>query len=162
MAKQTKAELVATIRADRDFWRSLVAEVGRHRMDEPGPMGDWTFKDLAAHLAGWRSYRVAVLEAAGRDEPEPPTPWPADMDDDDPINDWINEESQARSLDDVLDEYDNSFERLAAALDALPESTIADPDAFPWTEGEALGDIDFTNHLHKEHLPAIRAWLDSQ
>jgi hypothetical protein len=41
MTQRTKSETIAAIRADRLFWRSLVDEVGRHRMDEPGPMGDW-------------------------------------------------------------------------------------------------------------------------
>jgi hypothetical protein len=40
-------------RADRQVWGDLVAEVGRERMLEPGPMGEWTFKDMAAHLAAW-------------------------------------------------------------------------------------------------------------
>ena len=27
-------------------------------MTEPGPMGEWTFKDLAAHLLGWRERTI--------------------------------------------------------------------------------------------------------
>src|SRR5436190_9441267 len=77
------------VRADQQFWRALVDEVGRDRMNEPGPMGEWTFKDLAAHLAGWRNARIPMIEAVGRGEPVPPPPWPADMDDDDAINAWL-------------------------------------------------------------------------
>jgi hypothetical protein len=29
----------------------------------------------------------------------------------------------------------------------------------PWI-GEAQVDVDFTGHLHDEHVPAVRAWLD--
>jgi len=161
MTKQTKAELVATVRVDRDFWRALVDEVPRDRMTEPGPMGDWSFKDMAAHLAGWRNPRIAILEAAARGEPAPPNPWPADLDDDDPINDWINDQAKNQSLEEVLSDYDSTFYRLADALEALPEETLADPEAFPWTGGTALLDADFTQHLHEEHYPSVRAWLDS-
>ena len=48
-----RPRLVAQLKADQQAWRDLVAEVG-DRVAEPGPMGEWTFRDLAAHLMGWR------------------------------------------------------------------------------------------------------------
>ncbi len=68
----TKDELLASIEGERDAWNALVSEVGEGRMEEPGPMGAWTFKDLAAHLTGWRERTIGRIEAAGRSEPEPP------------------------------------------------------------------------------------------
>jgi Protein of unknown function (DUF1706) len=161
MTADRQREAAARVRADRQVWRDLVVEVGRDRMNEPGPMGEWTFRDLAAHLAAWRNIRIPIVEAAGRNEPAPEPPWPAELgDDDDRINDWFQERDRDRSLDDVLDDYDGSFDRLAAAIEALPESLANDPNAMAWTEGEALVDVDFTGHLHEDHLPAVRAWLD--
>ena len=55
MTSAAQRELAGRIRADQQVWRDLVAEMGPERMLEPGPMGDWTFKDLAAHLAAWRN-----------------------------------------------------------------------------------------------------------
>jgi hypothetical protein len=162
MTQRTKSETIAAIRADRLFWRSLVDEVGRHRMGEPGPMGDWTFRDLAAHLAGWRNYRIAQFEAAARGEPLPAAPWPPELDDDDGINAWIHDAGAGRSLDDVLADYDSTFDRLADGLESLPEEVLADPNAFPWTDGEPVLDLDFLRHLHEEHLPSIRMWLARQ
>jgi len=159
MAPKTKAELLDSIREDQRFWRSLVAEVGQARFDEPGPMGEWTFADMAGHLAGWRNRTIARVEAAGRGEPEPPNPWPAELDDDDRINDWIYEQDRATPPAALVAAYDRSYDRLAAAIDALPEAMIADPAAFPWI-GEPLGSVDFTGHLHEEHVPSVRAWLD--
>ena len=128
-------------------------------MTEPGPMGEWSFKDLAAHLLGWRQRTVARFEAAaaGREEPKPP--WPDELRDDDQINDWIQEQSRERSVDDVLEDVDQSYDRLAAAVGALPERLITDPDAFPSLEGQALADVDLFGHVNEEHLPSVRAWL---
>jgi hypothetical protein len=149
------------VRADRAFWRVLVTEVGRERMNEPGPMGEWTFKDLTAHLAAWRNCRIPMIEALARREPLPPAPWPADMEgDDDAINAWFQQRDRDRTVDDVLDDYDQSFDRLATAIEALPEDVARDPNALPWAPGYVVVDIDFTEHLHDEHLPSIRAWLD--
>ncbi len=147
------------VRTDRAVWRDIVAEVGRERMLEPGPMGEWSFKDLAAHLGGWRTARIPMIEAIGRGEPPPAEPWPADMDDDDAVNAWLQARERERPLDEILDEYDESFEQLAAAIEAMPEETAADPNALPWAGGTPLIDIDFTDHLHDEHLADIRAWL---
>lgn len=161
MASQRQRELAARILQDQAFWRGIVDEVGRARMAEPGVDGAWTFRDVAAHLAAWRNYRIPIIEAAASGAPEPPKPWPAeiDADDIDRVNDWFQARDAGRSLDEVLEDYDRSFERLAAAIDALPEALALDPTAMAWTGGEALVDLDFTEHLHVEHLPGIRAWL---
>jgi hypothetical protein len=159
MTSAAQREIAARIRADRQVWQDLVAEVGRKRMLEPGPMGEWTFKDMAAHLAAWRNVRIPMIEAIGRGAPVPASTWPADMDDDEPINAWLQERDRERPLDEVLADYDGTFERLAAAVEALPDAVAHDPNGLPWAGGTPAVDIDFTDHLHEEHLPDVRAWL---
>jgi len=162
MTSEQQQAAADRVRADQAFWRELVAEVGREHMHEPGPMGEWTFKDLAAHLAAWRNTRIPMLEALARGEPLPPTPSPAEMTDDDEINAWLQDRDRGRSLDDILDDYDRSFDRLADVLEAMPEDLARDPNAMPWAPGYVIVDTDFTEHLHEEHLPSVRAWLDSR
>jgi uncharacterized protein (TIGR03083 family) len=157
----TRAEQLAGIRADQQFWRDLVAEVGPERLAEPGPMGEWTFGDMAGHLVGWRNRTIRRLEAFARNEPQPPDPWPAAADGDDTINDWIRAQDAGRPPEELVAAYDASFDRLAAAIDAIPEDKLTDPDAIPWLDGP-LVDADFTGHLHDEHVPAVRAWLDAR
>src|SRR5919201_4111436 len=106
MTRTDRTQLLDDIQREQRFWRDLVAQVGRDRMDEPGPMGEWTFKDLVSHLAGWRGRTLARLEALAAGRGEPPAPWPAELKDDDTINAWIRERDRNRPLDDVLAEYD--------------------------------------------------------
>jgi hypothetical protein len=159
MATTSRDEILDRIRAEQQSWRALVDSVGRERMDQPGPMGDWTFKDLVSHLAAWRNRTIGRLDAAARGEPEPPSPWPSELDDDDSINAWIHERDRDLSLDEVLADYDSSFDRLAAAIAALPEKALTDPDYFPWSDGRPLVEADFFSHLRDEHEPSIREWL---
>ena len=158
-----RAELVARCQRERQAWRDLVDEDGVDRMTEPGPMGPWSFKDLAAHLLGWRDRTIARLEAAaeGR-EAAPPPAWPSALQDDDAINDWIQARSDGRSVRDVLDDTDRSYERLADAIAALPEETVTSSDALPWMEGESLAETDLFSHIYDEHMPSIRSWLASR
>ncbi len=155
----TKDELLTSIQTERGEWNALVSKVGEGRMDEPGPMGAWTFKDLAAHLTGWRERTIGRIAAAGRGEPEPPPPWPAGLTEDDAINDWIYNQNRDRPPHDVLADADRSYERLAAAVAALPEEAVTTPGYFPWMEGRALADGDLFGHLHEEHEPDVEAWL---
>ena len=157
---RTKDDLLAYIQAEHANWRALVAEVSEERMEQPGPMGDWTFKDLVAHLLGWRERTLRRLEA-GPDR-EPPTPWPGhltEVDEVDEINEWIYEQNRDRPLHEVLAEADASYQRLAAAVAALPEEDLTTPGRFAWMEGKSLAGGDLFDHLHEEHEPDIRVWL---
>ena len=155
-----RARLIAHIRGVQERWRRLVADVADERMEEPGAMGEWTFKDVAAHLTGWRRRTVLRIEAAARGEPTPPNPWPADLGDeeDDTINAWMHEGSQDRPLGELLAEADSVYDDFVAAVEALPADIITDPNGFDWLEGVALADADFNGHLD-EHEPDVRRWL---
>ena len=59
---QTKQDVLRAIDADEQFWNRLVNAVGPEYMEVPGAMGDWTFKDLAAHIYGWRVASLNRLE----------------------------------------------------------------------------------------------------
>lgn len=164
-----RTRALAAIDDERVAWGALVDEVGPDRMAEPGPMGDWTFKDLAAHLTGWRSYAIARIEAGLRGEVDAPPPWPVNLTTDEThdeifaINAWIHGRDRDRPLADVLAEADATFPRLRAAVDGLSEAELRDPARFPSLEGRALGEAlvsgDFFGHLHEEHEPGVRAWL---
>jgi hypothetical protein len=156
---RTKAEAVAALGADQQFWRDLAARVGPDRYTEPGPMGEWTFGDMAGHLVGWRNRTINRLEAFASDQPEPPNPWPAELEgDDDAVNDWIHAEHAGRSAEQLVADYDGSYDRMIAALERTPDAKLTDPDALEWIDG-ALVDADFTDHLHEEHVPSVEAWL---
>ena len=156
-----RAAVLARIADERRHWQDLVAEVGIDRLEEPGPMGEWSFKDLAAHLLGWRERTIARFEAAADGRPAPPPPWPAELEgeDDDPVNEWIHQQHRNRPVEDVLRDVDRSYERLAAAVAALPEEQLTDPTAFPTLDGRSIVDVDLFGHLHDEHEPSIREWL---
>jgi hypothetical protein len=127
---RTKADLLARIEEEREGWHRLLAKIDRARMEEPGPMGDWTFKDLVGHLLGWRERTIARLDAASRGGEVPPPPWPPELTDDDAINDWIYAHYRDRPLAEVLDEADASYQRLASVVAGIPEEDVVAPDRF--------------------------------
>jgi hypothetical protein len=163
-SEQNQSDVLAVIAAERAAWNDLVSAVGPDRMQEPGPMGEWSFKDLAAHLTGWRKRSIARLEAASRGEEEPPPPWPADLTDVDDINDWIQEQAANQPVAETLAAEDASYADLSAAVQALPADVLWDSDRFPWLEGQSIGqailDRSYFDHLHDEHESDVLAWLN--
>ena len=157
---KSRDDLLERIRAERAQWHELLAEVGEERMEQPGLMGSWTFKDLVAHLTTWGARTIARIAAGPGTEPAPP--WPSHLTEDDEINAWAHEQNRDRPLSEVLAEADLSFERLAAAIAALPDADLTTPGRFTWMGGKALVDGDFFSHFHEEHEPSVRAWLASR
>ncbi|MBX5446353.1 ClbS/DfsB family four-helix bundle protein [Sphaerobacter sp.] len=160
--RQTKAQLLDTVRTVRADLERLIA-AGEDRLKEPNAFGPWTFADVIAHLTGWRWFSVARMEAA-RDGTVPVPPWPSHLDPDeavDEINELIYEANRNRPADEVLRDSRESFDRLEAALAAIPEDDLFDPTRFPWLNGWPLAAVidGMANHFYEEHAPDIRAWL---
>ena len=157
-----RERLIARIQGVRGRWGRLVDDVGPDRLETPGAMGDWTFKDVAAHLTAWRRRTVDRLDAAARGEPEPPPFWPAELgsDEDDPINAWIHDRTASRPASELLAEADGVYDDFIGAVRGLPIEAVTDPARFAWLGGEALADVDFGGHLD-EHEPDVRRWLDA-
>jgi len=154
--------LIGRIGEVTEGWRGLVADVGPDRAEQLGAIGDWTFKDVAAHLDAWRRRTVDRLEAAGRGEAAPPPPWQAELGpnevEDDPINDWIHARTKDDPLAEVLARAERTYDDFLAAVEALPLRDVVDPVRFNWLGGQALADADFSGHLD-EHEPSVRRWL---
>jgi acetyl esterase/lipase len=159
-------ELQAVIWRMRADLERLVAEAGPVRIEVPGLVGEWSLKEVIAHLTAWRWWTVARLEAAvGGTAPVPP--WASDLDeeregDTDRINRQFHEASRNLSVADVLCDSRATLDRLEAAILALPDADLFTPGRYPWL-GEyplALVVTSSAEHLREhdeEAMAALRA-----
>ena len=155
-----KSELLNGVREEYRQWEALLNQIGEARMEQPGAAADWSIKDIIAHLTGWRRRTVARLQAAQRGEGEPPSYWPAHLQEVDEVNAWIYEQNHGRSLREVLDESHQVFQQMFAAIEGLPDEVLSDPARYlPWLEAESVKPSDFFGHFHEEHEADMRAWL---
>ena len=161
-ASMSKAHFLEDLRGEQAQWEALLGDIGEDHMTQPDVAGEWSIKDIVAHITGWRRRTVKRLQAALRHEPTPPTPWPAQLQTDDEINAWIYDANCDRSLADVLRDSREVFQQLVETLDAFPEAELRDPARFPWIEAEAfpLTGAVFFGHFHDEHEADMRAWLE--
>ena len=162
MQKQT---YLKKFREARTQWDALLIEVGESRMNIPGVTGTWTFKDLIAHLTGWRKRTLARVRAGCGHEPTEPLPWPAEFDanreaDLELINEYLYNSQRDLPLQRILDESRQVLDELERALADLPEPAFADVHCFAWLKGKPLGEADLFAHLHKDHEADIRVWME--
>jgi Mycothiol maleylpyruvate isomerase N-terminal domain len=159
----TRDQILRLLQEDQATWRELVSHVPPERMDEPGPMGEWSFRDLVGHLNSWRQRTIKRLEAAAAGRARPANAWPAGMNDDESLNDWFRQQNVGRAVGELLEEYDASFDRAAELISAIPEDSFLDeaedsPGAFRWRDTDGELTSDFVNHL-RDHVGDVRSWL---
>ena len=157
-----KSELLDWLQEEHQGWEAFLDQIGEARMEKPGVAGDWTMKDIVAHLTGWNRWLVLRLQAAQRGEPEPPPPWSAHAQTEDEINAWIYESNRERSLREVLDEMQEVHQLLLAFIEDLPDDVRIERDwRLVWLGDQRFPAGEFFDHFHDDHEPDIRAWLAS-
>ena len=153
-----KRELIRTMREAHGRVAEEVEALSDEQLLQPA-MGEWTGKDLLAHMAWWHDHSVFVIESlrAGRQ--------PHDSSDPANTTEATNERVYQEHLDDPPEltrrAFEESFARLLAALEPLTDDELFAVDRWPWL-GEALAEPvlwDSSRHYeaHREHLERVRA-----
>jgi hypothetical protein len=158
----TGARLAEILRAERAQWNALLSQVGLERMEVAGVEGEWSVKELVAHLT-W--YERAVVEGAqgvlstGTFTRRRPAGVSLDEQ-----NAQIATESRARPASEVLAEADTVFGQLLTVVEACPEDILNDPrriglpdDMVPW-----MGVANNSYAHYRQHELALRTWLERQ
>jgi uncharacterized protein (TIGR03083 family) len=157
----TKAFLLDQLRSARAEWDALMAEVGEARMTEPGAAGEWSVKDVIAHLTSYSRWFVNASEAHFRGE-LPPLDGTEGMSFEQRNQFW---RQQARDLPlaEVLAESRQVFERLIEVVEAHTEEFLTQPQQFEGAPEPMLVwkmlEGDGYEH-YRDHMRSIRAWLD--
>lgn len=157
----TGARLAGILRDERTRWNALLAAIPPERMEEPGADGEWSVKQLVAHLT-W--YEQVVVDAArqlfstGAFSNERVGLRALPMDE---RNAVIAAEAQARPLADVLAEADHVFAAMLALVAASPTDILNDAsrlglpdDVAPWMR---LANNSYAHY--RVHEDTLRAWL---
>ncbi len=156
----TKSELLDWLQTENRKWQALLEQIGPARMELPGVNGNWSMKDIVAHLTGWQPRLIARMWAAQRGEPEPTPPWPAHLQTDDEVNAWIYQANRQRSLREVLDESNQQFQQLLQVIEELPDDVRIEPEwHVVWLNNQRFSASEFFDHFRDDHESDVRTWL---
>jgi DinB family protein len=175
MSKEAVSRETALARYDAEFdrWRSALDAVGMDRMDEPGVMGEWSARQLVAHLAGWQWKTLASMRTALSGGEYPPSPWPATFNDRDSweedgdvesVNQWIHDQAEPAPADEIVARSLQQWRDIRDIISSLDEARLNDPSLFPRLEGQSLGRVladDVLSGHTREHLDDdLEPWLE--
>lgn len=152
-----KQAFLQSLRTGRAQWEALLEQVGEDRMTQAGVSGEWSLKDIIAHITWHEREMVGVLQAralVGSDLWNLPT---------DERNAAIFEQNRHRPLDEVLTEAQQVYPQLLAGVEELEEQDLIDPGRFrhmpaDWQPWKIIADNSYA-HYH-QHIPDIRNWLE--
>lgn len=166
MTPVEKTAFLEYLRSQRSALDELVAQFPPGCLDQPGAAGDWSVKDIIAHLTVYEAWLVSWLEAALRGQLVEPTYL------NDPDLDKRNAiayaENRARPVGEVLEESRRNFTALLRLVERFSQEDLNDPGrtawfvAPYWGEPQPLWDCiagDSVEH-YDQHFADLRAWLE--
>ena len=169
--KMDKETFLATLRQERVEWDALLAQVPASRMTTPGIEGQWSVKDVIAHIATYEEWTaVELLKALAISPGSTITDFSSISSADVHVrNARIFEQHQAKSLIDVQEYSQKAFTFLLEAVEYLSDDDLLSTDALngrlePFWAGRPLWKGLASNsysHYH-EHIPLLQNWLKQQ
>jgi hypothetical protein len=155
MAKpKSKEKLLEEIRVRHQRLEEKIASLPPEVLLRPKTVGAWSVKDTVAHLTTWEKSLLSRYYdgLAGKPVKDGHAGETLGV-----INRRIFEENLARSLDDVMDDFAATYQRILAAVASIPEEDMFARGKFAWTGHYRLLDYIWGNTAghYTEHLAAI-------
>jgi hypothetical protein len=128
----TKAQLLNETQQEYDALEGFLATLTPEEIIHPGALGEWSAKDVFAHLYEWQQMLFRWYEAGLRGE-IPHTPaegfkWsqlPA-------LNQQIYIQYKDWPLEKVLEAFRASHHRTVEWIQSLPDEELTTPGMYPW------------------------------
>ena len=143
--------LIEELRRERDGFFDALSAVSPESLTTPGLIGEWSAREIIAHLGYWAGHAVEAIHAVeqGRMEPDEP--------DTDAVNETVARVARTTDLDTVRRREAASFEALLERLRALDPELLG----IELPEGDTLLEAvrgDAPDH-YREHAEQLRQVL---
>jgi hypothetical protein len=150
-------ELLNGLAAARDEFLAAVADIDPALRTTPGLVGDWSARDLLAHVGYWAGHAAESLHRAEQGELSEFGRDDLSVDD---RNEVVTRVARETDYATVASREQGAYEAFVARLTAVDPESLDDRDA----DGDTLEEIiafDGADH-YREHILDIRAWFDGK
>lgn len=151
------AALVERVQAGYAAFEAALAPLDARQLTAPDAMGDWSVKDVLAHLTCWHLRLLDILDPV-QPARVPGIP-PQGLEDDqvEGINARFYEENRSRPLDEVLAAFRGSYQQVLAQVQALSDDDLTNAERFAWLRDTKVVWVVAGNTYehYEEHLAAI-------
>jgi len=156
-----KKELLEALEDERQEILNLLEDVTDEAMLEPGTAGDWSVKDILAHIAHWEGQLITLLFQAQRGVKKPTTVHFSKETTDEVNQRWYIA-SKDRALEMVWQDWLGVRRQTIRRVDEFSEEDLNNPQLYPWQDGVPLWQWIVNDALEheEEHADQIREWLE--
>ena len=158
---KSRQEVLDLIRSERESLESILSGISEESMLEPGVQGNWSGKDLLAHVAVWEQRMVRWIRESLRGETPEIGEKGFTWDNLDRLNEQTYQENKDRPLDGVLAEFHASHEEALATVEGMTEEDLFDGERFVWRAGDPLLQMVAANTWwhYREHREHFEHWV---
>lgn len=159
-----KEELLDALEESRENLLDQIEDLPDEAYLEPGVVGEWTLKDVLAHLVTWEAELVKLLWQAKQGS----RPTSAQMNTPpgsaarQARNEKWHAENRERPLERIWDDFEGVRKQTLRRLESFSDKELSDPNRYPWARGKPLwkwvAEDSFEHEA--EHSAQIAAWLE--
>jgi hypothetical protein len=154
----TKDEILDALEDERENLLDAIEGLSDEVMLEAGVVGDWSIKDILAHLSAWEAELVKLLWQASHGE-RPSGIYASGVPVDE-VNTVWSQAARSRPLDRVIDDFISVRKQTIRRVEPFSDADLSDPQRYPWLKGNPLWEwIGSDSFKHEsEHAAQIREW----
>ena len=155
-----KRELLYELESSREWFLELIDDVLDEGFEDPGVNGNWSLKDVLAHLTRWEAELVKLLWQVSQGQ-EPTSAHFSGISKD-MLNEKWYREMRTRHLDMILEDYHNVRNQTMRRLEDFSDQELNDQKRYRWLGGRPLWAwvaADSYDHEY-EHSLQIKSWRE--
>lgn len=146
-SSRTVADLM---RAEHARLESLQAEIPDEQFIQPGAFGEWSVKDMLAHITFWEQRLIAYLNGARESLIQPGEDEQAGID---RVNASVFAANRDRPLADVRASFASSYQQTLALVESLGDDVLTDEELYGLIAGDTFGH-------YREHIEMLEDWRE--
>lgn len=154
--------LIDKVQKGYEHFNSLQAELSEGQVIKPGVNGDWSVKDIVAHIVVHEQRMLKwMVERLGGGTPDAYQPYDSPDEQLDALNHQIYLENRSRSWEEVIQDWANTHAKTLAWMQSVNEEDLFDDSKFCLSGREPLWAAVAANTFEHcdEHVRDIRAWM---
>ncbi|HEX7973077.1 MAG TPA: ClbS/DfsB family four-helix bundle protein [Anaerolineales bacterium] len=131
-----KDEIMDALEDEREKFLDAIDGLPDEALQEAGVVGDWSIKDVMAHLIAWETELIKLLwQAQQGQKPTSAHFGSTSMDD---LNAAFYQETRDRPLDRVMADFQAVRKQTSRRVDAFSDADLNNPQRYPWLDGRPL------------------------
>jgi hypothetical protein len=153
-----KAEILASLDRRREELLDAIDGLSEEDLLESGVVGEWSVKDLLAHISAWEAELIKLLWQV--QQGQKPSSAHFSNKSVDELNAIWHQESFSRPLDRVMADFQAVRRQTARRVEVFSDNELNDNKLYPWLKGQPLWEwVAGDSYEHEaEHTAQILEW----